>query len=219
MHYLQKKILDKLIYAAELPYSQLRPAGIESNHFAYHLKQLMKQRLIEKSAHGYSLSSNGLAYCDRLSMKTLEPRPQPKIITMLDISDGQGQTVLYERRTQPYIGMVGRITGKVHLGETISQAAGREATEKLGLENIRLDHRGMVYLAISSSGQLISQVLAHVFSGHCPAATPLKSDTAGQSYWDNPRNIPPQRLIPGYFEISKLLESNQLFFKEFSFNL
>jgi len=133
MHYLQKKILDKLIYAKELPFSKLRPAGIESNHFAYHLKQLIRQKLVEKTPQGYRLGTSGLAYIDRLSMKTLEPRPQPKIITMLEITDGQGRTVLYQRRTQPYLGLIGRPTGKVHLGETISQAAQREAAEKLGL--------------------------------------------------------------------------------------
>jgi hypothetical protein len=43
MHVIQKEILAKLIAADSLRFSQLKPKHLESNHFMYHLRALMRE--------------------------------------------------------------------------------------------------------------------------------------------------------------------------------
>ncbi|HEX9153429.1 MAG TPA: hypothetical protein VF809_01275, partial [Candidatus Saccharimonadales bacterium] len=81
MHNIQRKILSKLLYAKECNYAAMRPKGVESNHFAYHLEQLIKDRLIIKQDKSYSLSPLGLSLIDRLSQEKMVERLQPHIVT------------------------------------------------------------------------------------------------------------------------------------------
>ena len=84
MHYIQNKILYNLTLNEKARYSQLRPPEIESNHFIYHLKQLMIEKLVNKRTDGtYTLSSSGKAYVDRVSLSSFRLRSQPKIVTSL----------------------------------------------------------------------------------------------------------------------------------------
>lgn len=149
MHIVQSKILDKLTYAKTLRYSQMKPEKTESNLFSYHLKSLIKDRYIEKTENGeYTLSSKGKSYVDKISHRSLKVRQQPKIITLLDLVNDKGETMLYRRKHQPYIGMLAFPTGKLHMYESVLDAANREVKEKLEFSEVSLRHRGIVYVTV-----------------------------------------------------------------------
>lgn len=153
MHHIQRKILSKLMYAKTLHYAEMRPAGVESNHFAYHLEQLIHEGYIVKNGRDYSLSDKGLALADRSSHETMAPRLQPHIVTSIHLTDANtGQLLLYRHYFQPYLNLYGPPQGRVHYDENLANAAARELQEKTGLSDIPLQHRGTAYIHTSKAG-------------------------------------------------------------------
>jgi len=221
MHNIQRKILKKLLYAESLTYSQMRPEGVESNHFAYHLEQLLHADIIRKYGKQYSLAPQGLAMVDRLSQEKMVDRLQPHILTVIDITNKAGQTLLFRRSFQPYIHRLGFPLGKTHLEETVGQAAARELEEKTGLTDIPLIQRGIVYLHNTQQGFTITKALCHVFQGSVSEALPTTSSHRGSCEWVDTATLTAEDVMPGFFETKALLETKQsgLFFAEIASEL
>lgn len=218
MHHIQAKILNTLLYADSLPYAAMRPNGIESNHYAYHLDQLLREQLIVKKDKRYRLSPYGLTTIDRLSHGDMHVRLQPHIATALDITTPTGKTLLFTRNFQPYFHRTGFPLGKIHLEETIAQAATRELYEKTGLQDIPLVHRGMAYIEAHQEGVTISKVLYHIFHGEVNTELPTTTPAhRGTCVWAHHTTPAPHTLMPGFLALKSLLASSQgLFFTEIS---
>jgi ADP-ribose pyrophosphatase YjhB (NUDIX family) len=217
VHHIQRKILSQLMFAKSLGYAQMRPAGVESNHFAYHLEQLMRAGLIAKDERSYTLTSEGLALADRLSHDNMAVRVQPHIVTSIHLTNDAGQTLLYRHAFQPYLDVYGVPQGRLHYEEHIAQAAARELEEKAGLTDIPLTHRGMAYVYTSKKGVDVSKILIHVFSGTVTGTPALAGPTSkGVCSWVDPAKLSKAAWMPGYQEIRKLLADNPsvLFFAE-----
>lgn len=216
MHHIQAKILRKLLYVADSNYAGMRPEQVESNHFAYHLEQLVKSRLVVKVGKRYRLSTTGLALIDRLSHEKMSDRVQPHIVTAIDLTTPNGQTLLFKRNFQPYLYLLGFPLGKVHYEEAIATAAARELQEKTGLSDIPLEHRGMVYIEARQEEVTISKVLYHVFHAEVPKPLTTRAPAErGECLWADYRNYTKDQLMPGFLEVKHLLEKSQtLFFAE-----
>jgi len=216
VHHIQSKILQNLLYVPESNYAGLRPEGVESNHFAYHLEQLTKDKLVIKDGKSYRLSGAGLAYIDRLSQGKMVNRLQPHIVTAIDLTTPAGETLLFKRRFQPYLGMVGFPLGKLHYEESVADAAARELEEKTGLTGLPLEHKGMVYIQAVQDGVTIGRVLYHVFHADVPEALPATAlPERGECFWADHRSLDPATLMPGFLRGKELLaSSSSLFFDE-----
>jgi ADP-ribose pyrophosphatase YjhB (NUDIX family) len=222
VHNIQRKILAKLLYAESLNYAQMRPERVESNHFAYHLDQLVKAKIVGKKDKAYFLTSEGLAFVDRMSQEKMVDRVQPHIITAIDLTTPDGKTLLFQRNFQPYMNLIGFPLGKLHYSEPVQVAAVRELEEKTGLTNIPLTHRGMVYVQASMKKVVIGRVLYHVF--HAEVAEELPTVTPanrGETYWADHRALDSTKLMPGFLRIKELLQTSphELFFDEISVKL
>jgi 8-oxo-dGTP pyrophosphatase MutT (NUDIX family) len=194
----------------------MRPEGVESNHFAYHLDQLLRAGLVTKQEKQYALGLDGLRAVDRMSQAKMIDREQPHIVTAIDITAANGQTLLYKRRFQPYINRIGFPLGKTHYNETIAEAATRELHEKTGLTAIPLTHRGDVYVDAKQGGQTISKILCHVFHGEVSEPLDIVPPSArGECLWANADKLASQDAMPGFHQIKQLLQQPQLFFAEF----
>ena len=215
MHYIQAKILQKLLYANTLKYAEMRPTGIESNHFAYHLTQLLRDGLVVKKDKAYTLGPRGLSYVDRVSQEKMVDRLQPHIVTAIDITNDQGETLLLRRHFQPYIYKLSLPLGKTHYDETIMEAAVRELDEKTGLRDVPLTYRGHVYITSQQSGVTISKILCHVFSGTTSQHVAPKTDHRGTTLWARIADQPATDFMPGMLRIHQLLQSSsEPFFDE-----
>lgn len=177
MHYIQSYILDKLIYSAKLRNRDMRPPAVESNLYQYHLLQLQKEGFVVKADKLYSLSSRGLAYADRHSTTLKKTRSQPKLITVLFLADHQGKLLFAPRPRQPFAGMLNLPSGKIHLDETIAQAAAREFSEKVsrGVSLSSLEHAGVAHLTIKQGDFVISDYIALLMKGSITVTGPLPS--------------------------------------------
>ena len=212
MHHIQQKILSRLLYAKSLSYAQMRPSGVESNHYAYHLEQLVHAGFIVKHERGYSLSLDGLALADRLSHDTLTVRMQPHIVTSVYVTNDAGQMVLYKHAFQPYLDLFGALQGRTHYEEHVAAAATRELAEKTGLHNVKLTHRGVVYIHATKDDHTVSKILAHVFTGTVTGTPELAPATAkGGCVWTKAARLRKGQCMPGFKEILKLLAHSEEF--------
>ncbi|HSX14919.1 MAG TPA: NUDIX domain-containing protein [Candidatus Saccharimonadales bacterium] len=218
MHKLQEHILSVLIMHPTVRYSELKPKDVESNLFMYHLKQLSDQGLVAKVTGGYSLTAAGKVYADRLSLKTFQPRLQPRIVTLIMLKNDQGQYLLYRRLRQPLINMVGFPYGKVHVGEAVLEAATRELKEKTGLA-AELSHRGDGYITMSQNGENVSQVLFHAFLGANASGTLIKKSKVGEAFWADPKEVPGWELMPSVLDLIEAAGSTGRFFCELNYQL
>ena len=164
-HHIQKHIMNTLLYQKYARFRDLRPPKVDTNLYSYHLKVLQKDGMVEKTSAGYTLSQNGLRYVDRISVKKLNIRSQPKNISMLVIQNSDGDVLLLRRDKQPYIDEWTLPYGKTHIDDTsILAGAQREWREKLGSEPAdNMVHAGDCYIRVTRDGTIVSSTLAHVF--------------------------------------------------------
>lgn len=221
MHNIQRKILGKLLYTKGCNYAAMRPKGVESNHFAYHLERLIKNQLIIKRGKSYSLSPLGLSLIDRLSQEKMVERLQPHIVTAIDLTNELGQTLVFTRNFQPFIDLAGWPMGKTHMEEDIFSAANRELYEKTNLQGIELEHRGMLYIDSFKDDTRISKVLYHIFQGKVEGSPKtITPENRGVCEWIDHKSLAATQCMPGFLRGKQLLEtSSNLFFEEIIENI
>lgn len=222
VHHIQRKIINKLMYSPTLGYAKMRPAGVESNHFAYHLEQLLKAGYITKKDRDYYLTNKGKALADKVSHEKMDVRLQPHIVTSIFITNDSGKSLVFKHEFQPYFGLYGAPQGRLHYDETIADAAARELREKTGLEGVALTHRGMAYIQAMSGDETISKLLAHVFTGAVHGEPTVQTEAkSGTPSWINAASLNTRQCMPGFNDIRKLLENgpSNLFFAELSNSL
>lgn len=208
-HRIQRHIIGILIHQKYARFRDLRPPKTDTNLFSYHLKALLKSELVQKDEAGYTLSDAGLGYVDRVSLKKLNLRSQPKIITMLMLMDAQGHILLQRRAKQPYIDTWTLPYGKTHINDTsIAEAAARELNEKLGIASDDLVHAGDAYIRVSTHGAHLSTTLAHIFKGH------VAIDATDTVMWIKPDKLPSLALAPAVERIVRAAMNDQSFFLE-----
>ena len=131
-HHIQKHILGVLMYQKYARFRDMRPENVDTNLYSYHLKQLLKQKLVKKTAEGYTLDTLGLSFVDRINATTKRVSMQPKIITMAVIQDGYGGILMYRKLRQPFIDTWTVPFGKVHDKDpSLLDSVQREIKEKV----------------------------------------------------------------------------------------
>ena len=182
MHWIKRYIIDQLLCTDTVRFSRLRPEGVESNLFQYHLRHLIKQGMVEKSEGGYQLAPAGLYYADRFSTALKGERPQPKIITIAVVKNSEGKVFLQQKLRQPWVGVYHLPAGKIHAGETTDGAATREFEEKTGVRIENMHFRCLVHVQIFKQEQLISDYFGFIFSEQYEGEVP-------RGIWFDPEDI------------------------------
>ncbi len=212
-HHIQKHIIDVLMYTPTARFRDLRPDKVDTNLFTYHLNALVKSNLVSKGKEGYSLSTAGLSYVDRVSTGNKTIRTQPKIISMLVIQNEEGDILLQRRSKQPYINTWTLPYGKLHVEDaSVLAAARREAFDKLGLENPELEHAGDCYIRVLVDGALLSTTLAHVFRAY--REYEILDDNL---MWARPHKLDQLTLAPAVQEVmARTFFKDPFYFEEFA---
>ena len=211
-HHIQKYIIDILMFQEVARFRDLRPPKIDTNLLSYHLKLLIKNNIVKKLDSGYTLSTNGLAYVDRVSVLSKAVRTQPKIITMLVVQNSDGDVLLWRRKRQPYINAWTLPYGKLHTDDVSLEAAvQRELTEKIVLTDQAVRHVGDCYIHVNTHGKLLSNTLAHIFRFE-------RDDIATNDnlIWVKPHRLGEYKLAPAVEQIiARSFFNDPHFFEEF----
>lgn len=173
-HHIEQQILKDLAYLGQASFGRLKPDTLMNNAFDYHLKALIRDKLIVKNDGKYKLSPEGLSYVDKLSFKTNQPRVQPKTIALFLLKNKQGQYLLAKRKTEPFIGKLEFISGKRHFGEPPEVHVGRELAEQLGA-GLDVQYLGLADVRSSLDGQIVSHVTAFVYGGEYDGPAPMSN--------------------------------------------
>ncbi len=215
-HRIQKHVLSVLTHKEFARFSELRPSGVDTNLYSYHLKLLQKNGLVEKSESGYSLGYVGMKYVDQLSSTKTNIHDQPKIITMLLIQNSDGEVLLQLRDKQPYINSWTLPYGKMHVDDaSVSAAAIREAHEKLGMEIEDVKHIGDAYIRVIYEGEILTSTFVHIFRFNTDDIKPGSSTT-----WAKPHKLRSYKLAPAVEEIiARSFFNDPFFFEEFNVEL
>ena len=211
-HHIQKHILGVLMHSKYARFRDMRPLNVDTNLYKYHLNLLKKSGFVTKTNEGYCLDTAGLLYVDRVSLKSLKVRTQPKIITMIVVQNADGDVLLQKRTKQPHIDTWTLTYGKLHIDdESIVAAAQREASEKLGVNNLAVTHAGDCYIRICQNGEVLSSTLAHIFYCETDDIT-----THDELIWARPHKLANYDLAPAVEQIvARTFFHDPYFFEEF----
>lgn len=207
-HHIQRKILERLMTSESLRFSDLKPDGMESNIFMYHLGRLQHQEFIVKTKDGYGLAHKGLQYVDGLQSGTLKPYRQPKLIAIMILENDEGQFLLAERKTQPYVGTRMFMSGTQHFNESYVEQPKRELEEK-GLTDVVAEYRGIADIEISQDDQLLTHVFAHVHYAKYNGELPPEDDRFRYVWHDFSDKA--VLLVAGTYDIYELINTGAPF--------
>jgi len=133
-HQVQMEVLRKLLFMKQASFSELLKAtDLTSDHFNFHIKQLIDAGYLKKEDGSYELTRSGKEYANRMDTDEKVLEKQPKISVLLIVENEDGRFLSQQRLKQPFYGFWGRATGKVRWGETLEEAASRELEEETGI--------------------------------------------------------------------------------------
>lgn len=213
---IQKNILSVLLHQKTARFRDMRPPRTDTNLYSYHLSQLVKNGMVDKTDDGYTLGPAGMVYVDRIDADECIAYAQPKIMMMMVIQNSDGDTLLQRRREQPYIDTWTLPNGKVHINdETLYISAQRVASERLHLVNQPMRHAGDCYIRVRHGDTLVTVTLAHVFAFN-------RDDimTGDDTLWVQPHKLHKMHLAPGVSEIiARTFFRDPFFFEDFDVSI
>lgn len=201
MHWIRTHILEQLLYHETRRNRDLRPPGVESNLFQYHLSQLVKDGWVAKTPERYMLAPRGLAWADKYSGQLKDIRPQTKLVTIIGLRNEKGEYALIRKARQPFVGKWYMPSGKMRHGEPIVVAAHREAHEKLGLTDVPMEFTGTIRVCVRSTECIVTDYLGFMFE-----VISRKCETPYQIRWFLPKASNDQEFAPGTLETIEALK-------------
>jgi 8-oxo-dGTP pyrophosphatase MutT (NUDIX family) len=187
-HKIQIEILLRLMQSPKsLTFSDLLPEELklESYKFNYHLKQLVKDKLVDKLESGYKLTEKGL---NLISVYTVAGEVDSKhkvsvALAAFRTNKNIRELLMQKRLRHPFYGDVTTIAGKVKLGEKILDAAKRKLTEEAGLEG---DFRLVGILRkckYNQEGKLLEDTFYHYCVAEDPKGELVEINEHGENFW------------------------------------
>lgn len=187
----------------------------------YHLRILIKQGLVEKTDDGtYALTAAGRLRADKLQLKNLSMYEQPRVIVLVACWDDTKGLLLFTRRTQPVINMIGFPHVNIRLGKSLTDSAAEDFQELTGL-TVQLKRRGEGYITIFKDKEPESYIFFHLLEGSNPTGELNKITETGELAWYNQTSFTGNQFLPSMEELVHLLKqkTDQPFFVERTYML
>jgi len=217
IHKAQAQILKVLLFKPQARFRDLNVTGLTTDHFTFHLKQLLESGLIDKSGNGYQLTVMGKEFANRFDTETAQIERQAKLgvaITGIKIEGKTMRFLVQQRLKQPYYGYYGSITGKVRWGETVEETAKREFLEETGLagkfELMAIKHK----MDYSQDNKMLEDKFFFVFKVVNPTGKLITDFEGGRNQWLTKKEIVKLQLFPDYMQTFKIIKQKTLAFVE-----
>lgn len=198
VHQAQVDILHVLLFKPDAAFAELQKAsGLTSDHFNFHIKQMLEQDLVAKNTAGkYHLTAKGKEFANRFDTDARVVERQPKVAVLLIVERDDGRVLAQQRLKQPYYGYWGRATGKIRWGETVLQAAARELMEETGLTadlTFKAVYHKMDYN--QETGEMLEDKLFFVVHGINPRGDLVEEFEGGRNAWMSQAEIKQQEKV------------------------
>lgn len=192
-------------------FRDMRPPRVDTNVYSYHVKVLQKDGYIQKTAQGYTLTTQGLSYVDGLSSDERNVRKQPKNIAIFALRNSKNEWLVVERLIQPYIGQYMLPSGKQHYGESPEEHIKREIYEQVGVI-VPTEYCGFTDVRIWRDDQVITHINGHVYTGKYEGRLPAPTEKFRYHFMrlDHPHMVPRTTEL-----ITAALHDKRPFFRSF----
>ncbi len=219
-HHIQAEIFAKLRHNVELRYKDLKAPELEPSQFTYHLKELIKQKLIEKTEVGtYRLTSGGVELAQHFSSSKGNLNEAPLTYTLIFLRTTNNKWFIVRRAKHPHINKYACISGKIYMQETLEQAAERELyNQTMGLIKTKLEYRGYVSVMVQDQG-FLAHITGPVWFADNLEPIELPSKEHGAIMWADWEKLPYGQFIPGWKEIVEMIETGQPRYLDLSFTV
>ena len=185
IHDAQTSILRELLFRPAAGYAQLqKPTGLSSDHFNFHIKQLVETGYVEKVSRGkYRLTPRGKEYANKLDTDANVIERQPKSAVILAIQKGN-EWLFQQRLKHPYYEFWGFPSGKIRWGETIIETAARELAEETGLQ-AEYEYKGIYHEQVfqAETGEQLEDKIFHVILCTNPRGQLKQQFEGGRNVW------------------------------------
>ena len=226
MHQIQNNILNVLLFKEKSRFAEMNTDNISNDHFTFHLKRLLEQKLVEKDEQGfYNLTIIGKEYANRLDTDAEEvcAERQAKVsvlVVCVDNSDKETRYLVQQRLKHPSFGFYGFVSGKIKWGETVFEAAQRELKEETNLE-AELALAGIEHkIDYSDKNELLEDKYFYVMKGINHSGQLLESFEGGKNIWFTKHET---EKLPDLFDdvlkIIKVIENGKFTFFEDKYNV
>ncbi len=217
-HHIQADIFGKLRYSESLRYKDLKEPGLEPSQFTYHLKELMKQKLVEKNDTGaYRLASAGVELAQHFSSTWKNLKEAPLSYTLVFLRTTDKRWFIIKRGKHPHINKYACISGKIHMDETLEQAAQRELRgQTMGAVTVPLEYRGYVSVKVQEQGYL-THITGPVWFADNLDPVALPPSPYGDIMWVQWEKLPYGQFIPGWKEIVEMIENGGPLYLDLSY--
>lgn len=214
MHHIQKDILLKLAHAQSARFADLKPAGLDSNIFTYHLKQLIAEKLVAKTDAGdYCLTQKGKLAVINVRLDKKAELEQAHCVLYMTGKNANGDWLLRERLVHPAYGKVGFMHAEPVAGEPIEQTAQRVFKDRSGLDG-DFYVRGSGYLTLMRGDELESYTQFTLLCSDNISGDVQDLNPSGRNFW-HAGNFSGPEMFPNMPELIKLLtNSKDIFFAE-----
>lgn len=142
----QLSILNRLMFAEKLKYSEIHEVTDNHDLFNYHLKQLVKKDYVKKQGSIYSLSEKGRQFVHHMEEdKTIQGKFKVGLwMDVLRKHKGKWQMLLHKRLKHPQYGWIGSVTCKLGYGERMDESIERELMEEIQIKPLKINKLGVV---------------------------------------------------------------------------
>jgi len=177
----QTKILLKILQSDGLRYSEAYPGEeIDDDLYNYHLKQLIKNGVIEKNEGKYVLTSLGRSEVQMMDVLG-EYQEQFRVSVLMYVT--LGDKILMCRRTRwPLRGDVTSPAGKVRRGEKMVEAAKRKLKAETNLE-AEFKLIGVLRSARKFENKIVEDTIYNICVAHEPKGELSIANEHGEFFW------------------------------------
>jgi ADP-ribose pyrophosphatase YjhB (NUDIX family) len=208
---IQAGILRQLFVKDGLRFAEINQDNVSSDQFSYHLRQLVKYGLIEKSADNtYMLSAMGKTRTIMLYPNKdgfIEQGFMAVRIVLSKIVDGREYFLVRKRTAVPYKGTYATPGDKIIFGEDIAEAAKRAMRLHTGLDCV-MRLCGITHIKDEYLGKIVQDKYFFVFTASNPKGELLVDSPTGINEWLTYEELEASgKSIQGGLEIIKMAKT------------
>jgi len=204
----RQRILQRLMYHPNSTFNQMWAKVGRSNRFAYHVKSLEKEGLVEKSADGtYQLTHEGKKLVAYFESQTASEVKLPLLVAVVVVCDGD-KFLMVQRDREPFREFWGFHGGKVQAGEYLLESAAKKVLEETGLE-CDLELKGMFSTKTYHNDKLGFTHQLMILKGINPRGKLLINGSKGENKWVTKKELDQLQRFPNIPHLLNIVEGKR----------